>query len=215
MRNEWYGDKRDFLKWPSLLHIAQREGIGRIIQIAMSTDTGLVTPEITTLDREKIVQCQAVAKQAAKHFHHHNNLNGIVSLGEHFNINIEVWLEKFTHATRGAYFAEVLKAIKPSKTRTIWFFDPDTGIEPQKSRPNKKHVRLQELLDAFKAMRSGDYLACYQHAWREDNWQTLARNRLAARLDIAENRVEVFASDYASDVIILAVEKPDSEAIGR
>lgn len=213
MRNEWYGDRRDVVKWTSLLHLAQREEIDRIVQIAMCTDMEPAPPEITTLDRE-IVQCQAVAAQVANHFHHHNDLNGIRPFGQHFGIDVEVRLAPFAHPGRGQYFDNVLNEIRASTKRTIWFFDPDTGIEPQ-GGANEKHVRLQELLDAFKAMRSGDYLACYQHAWREDNWQTLARNRLAARLDIAKNRVEVFASDYASDVIILAVEKPDSKATGR
>ena len=170
MRNEWYGDKRDFLKWPSLLHLAQREGIGRIFQVAMCTDTGPAYPEITTLDGA-IVQCQTVAAQVADHFHRHNDLNGIAALGEHLGIDIEVWPDQFTHATRGRYFARVLAEIQASETRTVWFFDPDTGIEPPNGA-TKKHVKLQELRGAFDKIQSGDYLACYQHSRRELDWRT-------------------------------------------
>ena len=92
MRNEWYGDKRDFLKWPSLLHLAQREGIKRIFQVAMCTDAGPAYPEIATLDGE-IVQCRAMTAQVSDHFHHHNDLRGIAALGEHLGIDIEVWEE--------------------------------------------------------------------------------------------------------------------------
>ncbi len=208
MRNEWYGDKRDFLKWPSLLHLVQREGIRRIFQIAMCTDAGPTYPEITTLDGQ-IVQCQAVTTLVADHFHHHNDLRGITALGGHLGINIVVWSYPFTHATRGRYFARVLAEIQASETRTartVWFFDPDTGIEPS-SGANKKHVKLQELQDAFEAMQPGDCLVCYQHAKREINWRSQIRERLSKKLGIAQARVEVFTSDYASDVIILAVEK--------
>ena len=205
MRNEWYGDKRDFLKWPSLLHLAQREGTRRIFQIAMCTDAGPAYPEITTLDG-RIVQCQAVTILVADHFHHHNDLRGITALGEHLGINIVVWSYPFTHAIRGRYFARVFAEIQTSETRTVWFFDPDTGIETR-TQDDAKHVRLQELADALEAMQPGDWLVCYQHAPREPDWRISARTRLAEQLGIAENRVEVFTSDYASDVIILAVEK--------
>ena len=206
VRNEWYGDKRDFLKWPSVLHLAQREGIRRIVQIAMYTDPGPADPGITTLDGD-IVQCQAVAAQVAGHFHRHNNLNGIAALGQHLGIDIEVWLEPFTHATRAGYFANVLNEIQGSTTRTIWFFDPDTGIETP-TQDDARHVRLQELADAFEAMQPGDWLVCYQHARRERGWRALARTLLANQLGVDEDDVEVFMSNYANDVIVLAVEKP-------
>ena len=205
MRNEWYGDKRDFLKWPSLLHLAQRKGKKRIFQVAMCTDTQPPCPTVKTLNRQP-VECQDITRRVADHFHCRNDLHGIKAVGEPLGIEIEVWVEQFTHATRCRYFKKVLSEIGASATPTVWFFDPDTGIEPE-SGASRKHVRLQELSDAFKKLPPGDWLACYQHAPRKQDWRTKARTRFSKKLGRQASKVEVFTSNYAKDAIILAVEK--------
>ena len=205
MRNEWYGDKRDFLKWPSLLYLAQRKYKKRIFQVAMCTDTQPPYPAVKTLNGQP-VECQDITRRVADHFRCRNDLHGIKAVGEPFGIEIEVWVEQFTHATRGEYFAHVLREIGTPAIPTVWFFDPDTGIEPE-SGASGKHVRLQELSDAFGKLSPGDWLACYQHAPRKQDWRTQARTRLSQQLGRHESKVEVFTSDYAKDAIILAVEK--------
>ena len=152
------------------------------------------------------VECQDITRHVADHFHCRNDLHGIKAVGEPFGIEIEVWVEQFTHATRGAYFDRVLSKIGSPATPTVWFFDPDTGIEPE-SGASGKHVRLQELSDAFKKLPPGDWLVCYQHGKREQDWRTQARTRLSKQLGRHESKVEVFTSDYPKDAIILAVEK--------
>ena len=208
MRNEWYGDKRDFLKWPTLLYLAKREGIRRIFHVAMRTDTKPTCPVITCLNGAR-VNCEDITVQVADHFHQHNDLNGIKAVGKHFGVDIVVRSEAFTHANRGGYFAKILAEIQKHQCPTVWFFDPDTGIEPQKSRANHKHVKLAELSNAFQRIPGGDYLACYQHAPRgkKQGWQKQPRLRLSQQLGVDETEVEVFVTDYAKDVIILAVRK--------
>ena len=34
MRDTWYGDRADLVKWGTLIHLAQREKLGRVVQIA-------------------------------------------------------------------------------------------------------------------------------------------------------------------------------------
>ena len=34
MQDEWYGDKRDVIKWGTLVHLAHRHAIRAIIQVA-------------------------------------------------------------------------------------------------------------------------------------------------------------------------------------
>ena len=206
MRNEWYGDSRDFVKWQSLLYLARRKGINRIHQVAMCTDTDPKSAEIVDF-AGRTAGCHDVDEQVSDHFHRHNNLEGIKDLGERFGIAIQVWLNPFTHENRDEYFAEVRKEIKASKTKTIWLFDPDTGIEPKKSRPGKEHVKLSELHAAFKLLPQGHYLACYQHSKRAQGWGNQARKRLARQLAKHEHEVKVFKSHDATDVIILVVEK--------
>ena len=205
MRNEWYGDKRDLLKWTSLLYLARREGIGRIFQVAMCTDPEPPHFEIQRLGGEP-VECRDETTHATAHFHQHNDLNGIGALGERLGINIEVWPEPFTHVGRDAYFDRVYGEIRVTEPPTVWFFDPDTGIEPQ-GGANERHVRRVELAAAFELLSLGHYLACYQHAWHVQDWRGQARARLAEGLGRDENEVEVFTSVYATDVIVLVVEK--------
>ena len=206
MRNEWYGDERDLVKWQSLLYIARREGIERVCQIAMCIDAGPRNLVIRHLDGET-VECQDVREQVNDHFHRHNNLEQTRSLGQVFGIDIHVRLDPFTHATRRQYFEDVLQEIEDSTLRTVWFFDPDTGIEPEHGAPNEKHVKLSELAAAFESLPTGHYLACYRHSWRAPEWQNNARARLAKKLKKCINELEVFTSNDALDVIILAVKK--------
>ena len=35
MRDQWYGDNRDLLKWSTLLHVALRERLSAILQLAL------------------------------------------------------------------------------------------------------------------------------------------------------------------------------------
>ena len=206
MRSEWYGDKKDLVKWQSLLYMARREGIKRICQIAMCTDAEPETLAIRVLDGGA-VEDQDVRQQVNEHFRRVKNLEQVKSLGKSFNIEVDVRSGPFTHPTRGQYFGAILNEIRASKLRTVWFFDPDTGIEPESSAPNDKHVKLSELEGVFQSLPTGDYLACYQHSWRKPGWENDARARLAKRLGKSKNEVEMFTSDNATNVIILAVEK--------
>ena len=207
MRNQWYGDKRDFIKWPTLLYLAKREGIARIFQVAMKTDSEPPGPEITTLNGSEVV-CEKIAAQVAGYFYGHNDLSGIRVVGKQFGIGIVVWSRIFKHAKRDAYFKDILAEVQKSECPTIWFFDPDTGIEPP-SGAKKTHVKLAELAGVFQLMPEGDYLACYQHARREKEWiwQNEVRKSLSDELKVKVDSVEVFTSAYAPDVIFLAVRK--------
>ena len=157
MRNEWFGDKRDHLKWTSLLLLARREEIAHIVQVAVWTDP--LPLNVAMLTVENLTDAGPnVAILVADFFHQHNHLANIRPLGRQLGITIDVMLQPFDHATRAAYFAQVVERIRESEERTIWFFDPDTGIEPA-TRPSDKHVLEQELAQAFDAMPPGDFLA--------------------------------------------------------
>ena len=218
MENDKYSDKKDLVKWTSSLHLAQREGIGRIVQVAMRTDKGPTFPIMKTLGGET-VDCQDAAKHATGHFRSIENIKG---LGKCCNILIEVWSERFTRKNRVDYFDKVYKKIEKSTEPTVWFFDPNIGIEPEKSAFNDGHVTLHEISVAFNALKLGDYLVCYQDAPRgskkevqKNDWRYRARKRLAQKLGKNENEVEVFRSDEVWQAVILAVKKTENQANGR
>ena len=205
MRSQWYGDKRDYLKWTALLFLADRENVRHIFQVAMRTDPE-PQPLLIHSNAGPLVNQQNFADEVAAYFHCHNDLDAIRHLGEQLNINIEVYGEPFEHHTRRAYFNDVLRQMRDQRPATLWFFDPDTGIAPG-NRPNKTHVRPQELGMAWNAIPEGHFLACYQHARRDRDWHAIARNNFTQALGINNNQVEIFASNDARDVILLAARK--------
>ena len=206
MRNQWYGDKRDYMKWTSLLTLANRERIGRIFQVAMQTDPG-PQPVAIHSSAQPLVNQQYFAQRVAGFFHGHNDLGRIAGLDVQRGIVIEVYLRRFEHRTRGAHFVGVLERIRAPGPGTLWFFDPDTGIEPD-SGATVKHVKQEELQQAFEEIPSGHLLACYQHRWFDNDWHNIARNRFGRALGVDAGLVEIFTSDDANDVIILAAQKP-------
>lgn len=205
MRNEWYGDKKEVVKWASLLYLAQREGIEHIFYIVMRTDTQQDYPKIKDLNGNAVLGQRDVVEQVANFFDRHKDLIRIEELGKKHNIHIEVWLKRFEHVNRASYFAEVCRKMRVSEPRSVWFFDPDTGIEP--NRADGTHIKKQELRDAFAALKSGDFLACYQHNTRRGDWRGCAHKKLARALCKKVSEVKMFKSGYSTEAIILAVRK--------
>lgn len=213
MENDKYSDKKDLVKWTILSHLAEQNGIRRIVQIAMRTDKGPTLPIIKTL-RGETVDCQDAAKHSTGHF---RDIENISSLGKRCDICIEVWSERFAHKNRVDYFDKVCKKIEKSTEPTVWFFDPNIGIEPEKSKVKVGHVTLGEIAAAFNALELGDYLVCYQDAPRrskkkvqKNDWRYRARERLAQKLGKNENEVQVFRSDEVWQAVILAVKKTEN-----
>ena len=206
MRNEWFSDKRDHLKWSSLLLLGQREGINRVVQVAMWSDQRPLDFRIHST-KGPLDGYQDVAAHVAGFFHRHNDLSSIKALGAPLGVTIEVCLGPFAHATRAEYFTEIAERIRTSDVPTIWFFDPNTGIEPA-GGPSVRHVREKELRQAFDKLPRGDFLVVYQHSWHVTDWQECARKRFSLACNVPDNQVEVFTSPDAKDVIILAVQKP-------
>ncbi len=121
-----------------------------------------------------------------------------------FGIEIVVWPELFIHAGRGDYFDRVHDAIRESTSRTLWLFDPDTGIEPARGAKNE-HVSLQELACVYALIPEGDYVAVYQHHTRRPNWQKNARQRLSEVL--GGHAVELYRSEVTGQAVMLAIRK--------
>ncbi|MXZ90550.1 MAG: hypothetical protein F4W95_02800 [Chloroflexi bacterium] len=206
MRNEWFGDKRDHLKWTSLLLLAQGAGIQRIVQIAMWTNPQPPEFRILNIDYPQD-DAHDITGWVSDFFHQHNDLGNIQALGQQLGIEIEVWLQPFTRRAREAYFRQITERIRESDVPTIWFFDPDTGIAPV-GGASDKHVRVPELAVAFDELPRGDFLACYQHAWRAHDWYDQTLDRFRRACNVPAEHVRDFVSIHASDVLILAVQKP-------
>ena len=215
MKNIHFGDEKDRVKWTSLLNLAQREDIQRIIQVAMLTDDVLPPPRVAQQLQGNHQDVPALVTQFFDAYGHpRGGLRDITVLGDHFYIFIDPWVDDvFTHPRREreAYFDWIAERIQELHPPTIWFFDPDNGIEP--ATATRKHVRQIELRQVFDALPLGHFLAVFQYSQRQTDakWRETNRDRFRRACGIPLNymdRVQVLEWPAASpNAVIRAVQK--------
>ena len=197
---EWYGDDPDITKWAILLEIAYFNDVERIVHVAMWTDQAHHgypdlnrAPGATARDSD-------LAPWVADHF---RKINGVRSLATDSGIAIEIWPDLFTHGSRDDYFRKVREAIVGSTSPTLWFFDPDTGLEPESVSPAREHITLQELSCLHAAAPERNHIAVYQHNTQRTNWPLTARRRLQAALN--RHAVQLYRSPPTGQAVMLAI----------
>jgi hypothetical protein len=166
MRNQWYGDHRDLLKWGVLLHLARKYHLELVIQIAYLT----LDDPVPTIDGE--LGETRVAPEILGHF---RNIHHIAGLADSTGVRIEVFDHEFKTHSRDQYTAEVVKRIHALDGKPIAvLLDPDTGILENPKSP--KHVTPKEVSAIWNALRPKDWLVLYQHASRDRNWREVRCN---------------------------------------
>ena len=207
MKEKWYADGRDLVKWGALVHLAKEQQVDEIVQIAMLTSEERAELEVNG-------KSFAIPNKVWGHF---REFRDIARLGDEIGVKIEVLDQKFEHEKRNAYFDARVKDVEDRKNRKlIVFLDPDTGLQPEKSQVTEKHVRKKEVERLYNVLRLGDWLALYQHGWwpKERSWQEISKERFASTCGVHITRIMSFsasssldADGAAKDVVLLAVEK--------
>lgn len=201
MRDKWYGDNRDLVKWGALLALSRRYGMRQILQVLFYQPTEWEKIEI---DGES----ERIPDEVIRHF------RDVVSIGNlGGGVAIDVVCELF--GDRHDYLHCVLEGIAARVAGTgIVFLDPDTGLEPESGRFDRSHVCAGEIREIWKVLRSNDLLVFYQH---EDNkagkeWKERKRRQFAAtlaELGVAAETVKMAcAPRIARDVAFYFVQKP-------
>lgn len=148
MRDQWYGDKRDLIKWGVLLELARRHGAKHILQVLYYRPSSYGALDI---NGEKCSLPEAVLQ-------HFRCLSAVPAI--HCEATVEVIEDLFE--SRKSYLDVVLNRMHARPpVPGIVFLDPDTGLAP--SRPGRKHVLDKELTEIWKELRTGDLLVFYQH----------------------------------------------------
>ena len=197
MRDQWYGDNRDVLKWGTLIHLAQRDQLSTILQVALYRSNDELPTLNSSLGKIEI---------PAKVIRHFRNLDDIYRLATTSGIRIEVFKDPFRDKDRSAYFEKTGRRIEAlSGDSLVVFLDPDTGLAPQVVGP--EHVTAHNVRLVFDAMKRGDVLVCYQHARRQKDWRGDRRRAFTRALGVSSQEVEVFDSELAKDVILFSVTK--------
>jgi len=195
MKDEWYGDKRDLVKWAALLHLANEYRVQRIVQVAYFRKNRWKSLLIDGVEKD-------IPPEVISHF---RNSSKIINLAS----NPEIVFINYILINRSSYHKVILGEINKYKDkRNIIFLDPDTGLEPR--NPTLKHVLVSELAEIWETMPRGDLLVFYQHKTNRNNspWIPAKRKQFAAALGISINDVkEAHSPEIASDVVFFYSKK--------
>jgi hypothetical protein len=191
MQDIWYGDDRDLVKWAALVHLAARQDLAAIVQVAMFRPGARFTLR-TKSGRVDLPESV---------WTHFRELAKIRTLGKRSGIKIHLIKETFDSSDRRRYFARVASILRRVKHPKAVLLDPDTGLEPRKA--NAKHVTRDEVHDVWDMLAKGDWLLLYQHRWFDPSWRKIARSKFKSACGVSG--VEILrASKRPSDVILLA-----------
>jgi hypothetical protein len=195
LRDRWYADNRDLIKWGVLLRLAVTFEARHVLQLAYyrpSTFGQLIIDG----------QAQDIPEEVIAHFRNLRMIGGIAS-----KVRVTVFDPVFED--RAAHLQAVL-ALLPAfaQERCIVFLDPDTGLESQ--NPGQAHVLNDEAKDIWDAMKTGDVFAFYQHQtnragqpWVEPKQAQLAQ-ALGVQLDVIRM---AYAPDIANDVVFFFTQR--------
>lgn len=196
MRDEWYGDKRDLIKWGVLLDLEQRYKAKQILQVLYYRPSEWKPMEI---DGDKV----ELNPEVLRHFRNPFSVSKIACKS-----CIKVLRKPFVR--RDTYQSEVLKRIRlRTELPRVIFLDPDTGLEPR-GKATLKHVLVSEVREIWKTLSPGDVLVLYQHQTNRNGseWIQPKRRQFEKALGIGQGKSKVGrAEGIAKDVAFLFAQK--------
>jgi hypothetical protein len=195
VKERWFADDRDLVKWSALLHFARAHALTRIIQVAYARADE--RPQVTIGE-----QTVAVDDAVWTFF---RDLQRIRHLGATVGIPIEVIDDTFDPKNRAAYQQRMVDALAANRDGAVLLFlDPDTGLQPMKA--SAEHAARQEVQTCWHHLDAGDWLAIYQHARHDKSWLEDVRRELSALCDGAPIDL-VRSADIGKDVALLFARK--------
>jgi hypothetical protein len=195
MRDRWYGDNRDLVKWGVLLTVAERLGARHILQVLYyrPTDWGQIE-----VDGDQAPLPAAVVR----HFRQVDNIGAIQSTAI-----IEVFPDSFVN--RDSYLAALIDRIRRRlETPGIVFLDPDTGLES--AGPSLDHVLNREIAALWAELKAGDVLVLYQHQTNRNGqpWIEPKKAQFEQAIGLAPGSAKVAKSEQiARDVAFIYAQK--------
>jgi hypothetical protein len=196
MRDRWYADNRDLIKWGVLLRLAESFDAPRILQLAFYRPSKF---DQLVIDGKE----HNIPKEVIAHF---RNLRTIGSISSKVRVTVFDPVFKDRRTYRQAVLA-LLDAFW--QERCIVFLDPDTGLEPQKN-PNLDHVLNDEAKEIWNKMKNGDVFVFYQHKTNRTGqpWIEPKRRQLAKALQVQRNAIKIaHAPAIANDVVFFFIQK--------
>lgn len=196
MRDKFFADNRDLVKWAALHRLAEIFQAQRILQLAFYRQSEFAN---IIIDGQEYNIPQAVLA-------HFRDLRTIGNLNS--EICVSVFSDLFEH--RGNYLEAVKDFLSRFlRERCVVFLDPDTGLEPQ--RPSLDHVLESEAKAIWEATKSGDVYVFYQHQTNRAGrpWIEPKRRQLEEALRLPEQLIKIAQGpQIAHDVVFFYMQKP-------
>lgn len=195
MRDQWYADNRDLVKWGVLLTLADRFHAKHILQVLYYRATEWAPLEI---NGENV----KLPKAVVQHFRRVGAISTIQA-----SVPVEVVLDTFTD--RVEYHDVVINRLR-SRERFpgIVFLDPDTGLEP--GAAGLEHVLEAELAKLWHELQYGDVLVFYQHQTNRNGapWIEKKKGQFERALGVPTGDAKIArAEKIARDVVFFYVQK--------
>jgi hypothetical protein len=198
MKDKFYGDNGDLVKWGGIIHLCKVNGMKTVVQVAYYREDKI------SFDDEDI----NLRKVVMEHFERKDILD-IKRLGTRTKLDIQVLKKEFKNNKddRKGYHDEVCKEIKRLSKKKLVFLDPDKGLKPKKTRTDE-HVTPEEVKQIWESLKTGDFLVFYQHKPRfsKNGWKEDCRSDFARRCGL--KGVRMWSADgIAKDVVFYFIEK--------
>jgi hypothetical protein len=148
MQDKWYADDQDLIKWAILLRLADQTEAARILQLAFYRQC--------TFNRISINEQEYdIPVEVTSHFRNLRKIGGLQS-------KTRISLYDADCHSRTKYIEAAIAYLRAfEREKCIVLLDPDTGIAPLRAKQG--HIRIDEVVTIWKAMKLGDVLAIYQH----------------------------------------------------
>jgi predicted enzyme involved in methoxymalonyl-ACP biosynthesis len=148
MRDKFYSDNRELVKWAVLHRLAEIYKARRILQLAFYRASEF--PKVAIDGKE-----HKIPQEVLSHFRDLRKIQKINS-----EIQVAVFDNLFND--RSSYLKSVKNFLSKFQEETcVVFLDPDTRLEPQ--NPSLDHVLESEAKAIWEAAKSGDVYIFYQH----------------------------------------------------
>jgi hypothetical protein len=197
MKDIWYSDNRDLVKWSVLIKLAELYDANQILQITYYRKSEF---------REIIIDgdIYQLPEEVTDNFRKIRNIEELNS-----DIAISVFDELFED--RQKYYKKMIQYLSEYKDiKCIVFLDPDTGLQPPKRKPGYEHVLDTEVKMIWKAMQKDDILVFYQHQTNRTgrDWVKPKKAQLSRAIGVSKDFVKVAkGTNIAKDVAFYFLEK--------
>lgn len=194
MRERWFGDDRDVVKWTTLLHLAREHDLATIVYAAYWRAEP--APRVVMLRDKPIF----VPDEVWTFFRDFRRIRQLTEAKP----RIAIVERDFDPRRRREYIAATIEEMNRAERPLLLFLDPDTGVAPKNVAG--EHVTAEEIAELWSALKPGEWLVVYQHARREADWVKSVSDELSATcggagMDVAQS------AQFGKDVAFLCLSR--------